>query len=390
MKILLVCESFSPKPSGGKAARYLFQILTDAGHDVRVTITSPSDANDRVIGRGQYDAIPAASNRRYYWRMYEMFNPHAIHQGFKDLVDEFAPDVVHFASFDHSKPTNLYRYCKTKNIRVVLQPWTMHFYCAQGYGFKDNGICAKCIDDGPQAAITQGCVSPRGVISQIERNSLRSQAFEADAVLSSNSDLDGLLERYGVDKDRIHRFPIPFDVSGITETPTTKGSYYIYYGQAASHKGINFLLDIFSELPEKTLRIYPMAAYAPARKCSDNVKIMPGIGWNNGLREAIAGSFAVLLPSLWMTPTEYSLCEALVMKKPVVAFNVGAHKNILANRNHAMIVDAQDMVQFKAAMYELERDPVLYERLATGGLARIKELNSPEKLHSQLMKIYLG
>lgn len=389
MKILFVCESFSSKLSGGKVVRYLHKILTSNGHSVKIAITSPFNELDTWIAGGEKFITAIPTKTRYYWRLYSLIDAHDVSPEFTRLVDEFAPDVVHFASFDHAKSPNLYRYCKSRNIRIVLQPWTMHFYCAQGFGYRGNQQCTLCIDCGFSTAITQGCASLRGVVGQLERSALHDTAIHsADVLLSSNIDLDGVLRAYGIPQEKIYRFPVAFDTSDTVAVPTTNGDYYIYYGQAVTHKGIDFIVDLFSELPNKKLRIYPMVAYSAGRRMPSNIDVVPGLGWDNGLREAIANAKAVLVPSLWMTSTEYSLCEAMIMKKPVVVFNVGVHKNILSDRENAMVVDVQDKVKFKAALEELEQDPMLYDRLAAAGAARIEEVNDPEKLHAQLMYAY--
>lgn len=390
MKILFVCESFSPRLSGGKVARYLFKILSEGGHEVRVAVTSPSDEEGLKVA-GYPDAVTQiSSRRRYYWRLYSLLNTADVPAAFKSLVEAFAPDVIHFASFDQTKSPNLYRYARSKRIRVVLQPWTMHFYCAQGFGFKDNSTCTRCLDNGFKSAIVQGCTNVRGAVGQLERVALKYQALEADAVLSSNSDLDGILHTYGVPSEKIHRFPVPFDINGSQAGPVTRGDYYIYYGQAVSHKGIDFLMETFSEMPQRKLRIYPMASFVPVVSCPPNIEIIPGIGWHNGLREAIANSRAALVPSLWMTSTEYSLCEALVMKKPTIVFAVGVHKNILAHRVTAMVSAPHDKLQFKASLSELEGDPALYSRIAQAGAEKIRAINDPAVLLAQLMQAYAG
>ena len=170
MKILFVCESFSSKLSGGKVVRYLHKILTSNGHSVKIAITSPFNELDTWIAGGEKFITAIPTKTRYYWRLYSLIDAHDVSPEFTRLVDEFAPDVVHFASFDHAKSPNLYRYCKSRNIRIVLQPWTMHFYCAQGFGYRGNQQCTLCIDCGFSTAITQGCASLRGVVGQLERS----------------------------------------------------------------------------------------------------------------------------------------------------------------------------------------------------------------------------
>lgn len=389
MKILIVCESFSSKLSGGKVVRYMHQILTSHGHEVRIAITSPFNKAETWIEGGDRFITAIPSRMRYYRRLYALANSNEVPAEFTRLVDKFDPDVVHFASFDHAKSGNLYRYCHDRKIRVVLQPWTMHFYCAQGFGFLKDHQCMRCITDGFSTAITQGCTGLRGCVSQLERASLRRMAVDsADVVLSSNGDLDEILKTYGISEQKIRRFPIAFDPSKTLPVTTTQGDYYIYYGQANSHKGTDFIIELFSVLPDKKLKLYPMAPYATEKSLPSNIEIVSGVGWDTGLRDAIANAKAVVVPSLWATSTEYSLCEAMTLRKPVVVFKVGVHKDILTHRENALVIEVGSREQFKAALDALEADAELYARLADGGAERVAEINAPAKLHAQLMDAY--
>lgn len=392
MKILLVCESFSAKLSGGKVVRYLHRILTDHGHEVRVAITSPFDKADTWV-EGADDFITVIPSRtRYYQRLHALGNKALVPHDFSCLVDRFQPEVAHFASFDHAKSSNLYWFCKQRGIRIVLQPWTMHFYCAQGFGFRGGQQCTRCITDGFATAIREGCTSLRGSVTQLERAALRKMATtSADVVLSSNSDLDAILVRYGVPAKKIRRFPIAFDTSNaraLTDAPTS--DYFIYYGQANDHKGTRFLIDLFALMPDKQLRLYPMAPYTPERPLTPNIKIIPGLGWDTGLGDAIARAKAVVLPSLWATSTEYSLCEAMTMGKPVIVFRVGVHKDILTPGRNALVIEVGDPEQFRDAVNALDSDASLRARLAEGGVECMEELNAPATLYAQLIDAYSG
>lgn len=388
MKILLVCESFSAKLSGGKVARYLYEILYNNGHQVEVAVTGNFDEDTPVVQRfpQQVTAIPKLTRLK---RLHSLLDHEVVPTRLVQLIEKFQPDVAHFASFDHTKSANLYYHCKSKGIRTALQPWTMHFFCAQGFGYRDNKNCQKCIDKGYLSALTERCVRPLSVFKQIERKILHDRVVtSADALLSSNRDLDEILLSYGISNTKLFRFPVAFDVSRVATPITRNGDYYIYYGQAEAHKGLRFVIDLFSRLPKKKLKIYPMAAMRITENLPPNIEIFNGLSWDNGLLEAISGAKAVLIPSLWKTSTEYSLCEAMAMKKPVVAFDIGAHKELLSHRKNAMVVNPYDAEQFLGALNELERDPELYARLSTGGAERIKEVNEPQELLGKLMAAY--
>lgn len=390
MKILFVCESFSSTLSGGKVVRYLRQILADRGHDVRVATTSPFDKADTWIAGADKFITSIPTRPRFYWRLYSLLNKFDVPVEFSRLVDGFAPDVVHFASFEHTKSLNLYRYCVDRKLRIVLQPWTMHFYCAQGFGFRDGRQCTRCIDDGFAAAISIGCTSLRGAVSQYERLLLRRLAIRsADVVLSSNRDLDNILLAYGIAEHKIRRFPIPFDPTKIAvREQKVSGDYFIYYGQANSHKGTDFIIDLFRQLPDKKLKLYPPVPYATNDPLPSNIEVVPGVGWGRGLREAIEGAKAVVVPSLWATSTEYALCEAMMMRKPVIVFDVGVHKDILTDRKDAIVVQVGSREQFKAALDALDGDPLLCGRIAAAGAARVGEINDADRLHNLLMSAY--
>lgn len=389
MKVLLICESFSSKASGGRVVRYLYKILSRQGHNVRVLITSEFDKGDSWMEGGDsfIDAMPGKALR--FRKLYSLADPTDVPVQFRRLLDEFQPDVAHFSSFDHTKSPNLYRHCAARGIRTVMQPYTMHFYCKQGFGFLHGHHCQRCLKSGFLTAVAEGCTKLRGAVDQLERLRLRDTVLDsADLLLSSNSDLDGVLANYGIEAARIQRFPIVFDTTEVAQLTTRRGEDYVFYGQAVAHKGAEFLIDLFRRMPQRRLSIFPMAPFAPPGGLPPNVRVIPGLGWANGLADAIANARAVLLPSLWMTSTEYALCEAMTLGKPVVVFNVGVHKDILTDRVDAMVVPPGDMNAFAEALDDLDGDPALYDLLAVNGATTIAALNHPDRLHRQLMQAY--
>lgn len=370
--------------------RYLHEILATHGHEVRVAITGSFNKADTWF-KGADDIITKVPNdTRSYQRLFSLANRWRVPQEFSRLVDRFQPDVIHFASFDQSKSANLYWHCKHRGIRLVLQPWSMHFFCEQGYGFREGQQCTLCISEGFGAAIRKSCCGLDGSLRQLERVALRRMATSsADVVLSSNSDLDTILTQYGVPAQAIRRFPIPFNVLQVPLPPDLPTEdYFINFGQADASKGTDVLMDLFASMPDKQLRFYPIGDYSPRRFLPSNIQVIRGLGWTSGLSEAIAKAKAVVQPSLWATSTEYALCEAMAMGKPIIAFRVGVHKEILVHEKNAMVIEPGDFKQFKAAVDALDVDTKLRSTLSANAIACIKEINAPEKLSRQLIDLY--
>jgi glycosyltransferase involved in cell wall biosynthesis len=310
--------------------------------------------------------------------------------GFKKFLQKFEPDVVHFASFDSSKPAQFIKIALDRGIKVVLQPWTMHFYCAQGFGFRDGHQCTLCLDGNYINAITKKCVPPKRVIGQIERLILNHYAIDAHAVLSSNHEMDILLGRYGIAKEKMFRFPIPFDCDSDQVNPAEEAEddYFIFYGQGLPYKGIDILIKTFQELPEHRLRVYPMQKMEVGLSDCGNISIINGVSWKNGLRTAILRSKAVIIPSLWSSTTEYSLCEAWCLKKPVVAFNVGVHRDIIKNWENGIVVEPYNTDMLSKSVRMLAGDRNLRRTIGLNGYKTVKAINQHEVLYAKLIAAY--
>jgi len=389
MKILLVCESSHINESGGRVVRYITKILKRDKNQVKLIVLSDR-RDDYELGdfyiENDVEFLPI--RRRLFDRIGRLFYKTKEVKTFIEILLKFSPDVVHFASFDHTKPSHFISEAKEYGAKVVLQPWTMHFYCSQGFGFRNGEQCTLCANGNYLNALTKKCVSIRSIPSLIEKKVLHKKAKKADLFLSSNSELDKILIKYGINQTDILRFPIAFDFTFLDNQTKKTGDYFIFYGQANSHKGLNVLLDVFANLPEQKLKVYPMNLLSKSISMSRNIEIINGINWNNGLGDEILISKAVLMPSLWSTSTEYALCEALLMKKAVVVFNVGVHKDIFKDGINALVVEPNDINSFAKAVLELDTNEELRLRIGENGYTTLLDINNPEKLYLQLMRGY--
>lgn len=390
MKILLVCESSHLYESGGRVVRYITKILKRDDNDVKLVVLSEK-RDDYNLGlfykENNVEFLPIS--KKLVNRIASLFFNTKEVKSFNQILKNFSPDVVHFASFDHSKPSKFISVATKFGAKVILQPWTMHFYCSQGFGFRNGEQCSLCANGNYFNALTKKCVTFRGIPSLIEKKITHNRALNADLFLSSNSELDKILSRYGIGKSHIYRFPIAFDYTFLNKQPEREDDYFIFYGQANSHKGLSVLLDVFTKLPEQRLKIYPLSRLPENSSNNKNIEIINGVGWTNGLSDAIVNSKAVLMPSLWSTSTEYALCEALLMKKAVVVFNVGVHKDIFKNRFNALVVEPNDLNAFVKAVLELDTNEELRKEIAENGYNTLLEINNPDKLYLQLIEGYL-
>ena len=394
MKVLLISESINNFDSGGKVVRYLAKVLISNNVKVRLVVLKRKSINEADNFNLIDDIVFLPIRSKFYFRIYSIFFNTKEIRAFQKILKNYTPDIVHFASFENSKPSKLISESKKAGSKVVLQPWTMHFFCSQGFGFKNNQICTKCANGNYLSALYYNCSNIKGIPGLIERFFLHKRALRATTLLSSNSTLNSILVKYGISEKNIFNFPVPFDCyTEVEENINTfklsnDKDYYIYYGQVNEHKGLKVLKSVFEKLPNIKLKVYPMSFLEKDSIPLQNVEIINGVSWANGLKEAIVNSRGVVIPSLWVTSTEYSLCEALFLKKPVILFNVGIHKDLFLHKFNAMVVNLNDIDSFVNAIIELENDSKLRLLLSINGYNTLIKHNRPEKLFNEMMSAY--
>lgn len=396
MKILLVCDSTYYQASGGRVARYLAKILKNNNHKVKLVVISGKREDsewDIFYKENEVEFIPLPNG--VLNKIASIFFNTKVMQRYKKSLQLFLPDVVHFASFDNGKPTQFIKESKKIGAKVVLQPWTMAFYCAQNFGFRENTRCTLCASGNYLNAFKNKCISPKGMFSLMGRRYLQKVAQQADVFLSSNTELDEILVKYGISKNKIIRFPVPFDYTSLIPMEEAKvpkldreKDYFIFYGQPTNFKGLNVLFEVFGKYVDKKLRIYPSPSLPVNTTTNNKIQILNNVNWLNGLGDAIADSKAVLVPSLWSTSTEYAMCEALLLKKPVILFNVGVHKDIFKNRFNAIMVEPNDIEGYAKGILELDSDEVLGKLIGEHGYDTLLEINNPDTLHTKLLAAY--
>lgn len=386
MRVLLVVDSYSKNLSGGLVAHHTADTLVQAGYIVGVFCYGPGED---VPGVKYFQKLSSSSALKHIWPGEEISE-------FKQVIAEFKPDVVHFCSFEYGKSRFLIEHSLAVGARVILQPWIYNFFCEQSYDYRLGKSCGLCASGNFMHSLLHRCGPLKSaLIHAFSRHLLRKTSLRCHSVLSSNATMDVVLHKYGFSKEKLVAVPVPFAPKRVEGLPVQDGRDFIFYGQVRDFKGAHLLLDALGACPQTEFSIYPAISDEGERlkkqfdKCRvRNVQVTMGLNWNSGLAERVACCRAVLLPSLWPTTPEYVLFEAMGLSKPVVAFNVGAHKEILVNRKNAMVVPCGDVRAFRAAIIELDNNPALRHEIGVGARKTFEKLTDSKLFLNRLVRAY--
>lgn len=184
---------------------------------------------------------------------------------FAARLQAFRPDAIHFACFNADKPAYMIEESIRAGAKVILQPWTHQYACAQGFACYREERCTECFDGNFERARRRGCqVGLRHFLESRARKRLRAASREC-VFFSSCSASDVMLLSYGAMPERIIRLPLQFAPAGLANQPRgiDKGAF-LYHGQVKAFKGLRVLADTVRALPDVDFLICP-----PGRQVQD-------------------------------------------------------------------------------------------------------------------------
>ena len=365
LRVLLMADSVSKLSSGGLVVNRLIEVLVANGAIVEV-FSEAKDPNSQ-----------AAENIKVTYASFsglQHVKSGSQARAFQHVLNNFNPDIIHWCSLDYLKSRHLIKIARSTKARLIAQPWVYNFFCAQGYNYYKGFACNKCLPNKFYNAILNSCgESNSQSLQAVSRMLYRQDILKFDKFLSTGIVMDEVLVSYGIEKHKIARIALPFNRSRLDYLNSTiceKRKSFVYYGQFKEFKGANQLatiakanqlveFDIYSTLDSRSA--VDMAAQGLDKL--KNVKLYTDRTWSTGLDINVAEAYGVILPSLWPTSTEYVLLEAMSLRKPVVAYNVGANKDLLRNYENAIVVESGDLTGFCEAVAELNANPELRARL---------------------------
>ncbi len=144
-------------------------------------------------------------------------------------------------------------------------------------------------------------------------------------------------------------------------------------------KGHRILIDALASMPETGPPVHvallgtgPLRAEIEERARARGVEQrLHLLGTRADIPNVLRCADASVLPSLW-EGLPMALLEAMASRLPVVATSVSGTRQVLTDGTHGLLVEPGDASALGSAMARLVNDPALRDRLADGGLERVR------------------
>ncbi len=258
---------------------------------------------------------------------------YGIRKSFRNALEEFMPDVVHFHNVHSYLSPEVVKMAKEYGCRVV---WTLHDYkllCPSYACLCNDKPCELCFKDKTNV-IKNRCMKGSlvaSILAYLEAKRWNRDWIQqyVDAFVCPSLFMAQKMEQGGFDKSKLHvicNFIDPMKLNSLKQrSKQHRDKYYLYIGRLSKEKGVKTLLEVASKLPYKL----KMAGGGPLkdelqllyRDCN-NIEFL---GHQNAQQvvELLSDASFSVVPSECYENNPLSVIESLCAGTPVIGADIG-------------------------------------------------------------------
>lgn len=331
--------------------------------------------------------------------VHRMVRPSACEKLAKTL-EEFRPDAAVICNIHNVLSAAALGVTSNSGARTLFYPFDNWFWCLRKYNYVpgDGGPCRAC-KDGPGGRVFQarcgGGLAPTLVSSATTHWLWSTGGFRSiHRWICATTFHRDLLRMRGVSETRIAEMDFPVEAD-LLDVPSAAEGPLLYYGSVAASKGLATLaralcaseglsIDLF--LTEKPGGDLARDLGEAAKR--NTIRVDSRKRWNTGLRDAVAASRAVVVPSTWDSVGEQVLLESQALGKAVVASDIEVHRRLVIQGETGWVFKVGDARELAACLAEAWSSP--RKALALGESARARSREAGGRWAAGFMSILVS
>ena len=324
----------------------------------------------------------------------------------EELIKVEYPDIAHVHLFWGGISGSIFKVLRKYNIPIVHTAHDYRMVCP-GYAFKNgkNEICEKCAGENFLHCISNRCSKGSFVMSTLMcmemyyRNCFMNPLENIDSFMFvSDFSYNKHLQYAPKYKEKhcvtMYNFQDAKVLEQVSRDLDTYDSYYLFYGRLSYEKGIQTLIDAFSELPNLKLKIVGTGPLENELKqlCLDKgITNIEFLGFKSGeeLFCIIKNAKFVCVPSECYENNPMTIIESYTLRTPVIGSALGGIVEIIEEKKTGYKFQFGDMDDLKRAINEAESlDKNDYSKMKDNAERFAEENFSKDVYYTKLMNLY--
>jgi glycosyltransferase involved in cell wall biosynthesis len=381
MRILLAHNSYLQPGGEDVAFQADVALLRNRGHDVRCYHL----CNDQILSMSRLSLA-----RKSLWNR-------DVSNEFVDLFRHERPDILHLHNTFPLLSPSAAAAARAHGIPVVQTLHNYRMICPNAQLFRDGQLCSDCVGRFvPWPSVAHRCYRESRVASAAADLSMLEQRLARRLGKSANLFV-ALTERArqqfidaGFQRERI--VVRPNFLASDPGPGRGSGEYAMFAGRLSPEKGIQTLLDAWSQMAEPLeLKI---AGDGPlrdevARVASEDPRIaFPGWQSRDDVLALLKEASVLVVPSLWSEGMPQIIVESLAAGTPVVASRRGAMSEMICHGESGLHFEPGDAQALAGAVTRAMTDRELLTRMRLNARAAFLQRYTAERSYDLLMQIY--
>ncbi len=398
MKVLLINNQHNK--SGGADVVYFntAKLLESNGHEIAFFSTlSPNniDSKQQQYFVEKFDFRNETLLNKITNSYKYIYNKKAS-QKLESLIKDFKPDVAHIHLFYGNLTTSIIDILKKRKIPIVHTVHDYRLVCpVNTFLDKHNKVCEKCLDKKYYHTLFNRCSENK--IKQSFMVMLEAYYWKYFGKAIYKIDAFIFVSEF-IKRKHLEVFPFiinksyhlyNFKISDNEIPNTNKGNYVFYFGRLSEEKGINTLLEAFSQT-NYNLKIAgsgPLSKYVKSIKKS-NIEY---VGWQTGdsLNSLIKHASFIIVPSEWYENNPMTVVESFSMGKPVIGSNIGGIPELVIENKTGFLFEMGDKDSLLNTLHKAHNvSSIDYTRLSKNALDFANKNFRKDNHYNKLIEIY--
>lgn len=290
----------------------------------------------------------------------------------KELVKIYRPEIAHVHNIYHQISPSILSVLKKNNIPVVM---SLHDYKLISPNYKFMCGARICEHKGHyykeifHRSIKNSYLASALCVAEIYIDKIfKLHQRNVDLFLAPSEFIKNKFVEYGFDERKIKVLPYTLETEEYSSfLPTGRGKKFILYlGRLSEEKGIEVLIDAMGELNniypnmagDVTLKIVgegPLEEKLKLKVQNLNLNNIEFIGFKLGkaLKQVVAESLAVVVPSAWYENSPLAIYEAMALGKPVIGSRVGGIPELVQENITGLLFEVGNHQELAAKIHYL-------------------------------------
>lgn len=323
-------------------------------------------------------------------------------------IKEFKPDIVHIHNtFPLLSPSIYWKINKMK-IPIVQTVHNFRMGCSNGLLLKNNKPCELCINGSSINAIENKCykdsylMTSNVVLMQKMHSVMGTYKKKIDRYIVLTDFSKEFLIKMNIDQKKISIKPNfvsenPFsnqnNIFSKSDFKKDKTHSFVFVGRISTEKGIDFLLQNFSDIDQKDINLIiigdgPLKSDLEKKFLDDSRIKWLGRLEKKEILDVVSKCTALILPSSFYETFGMTIIEAFSVGTPVIATNHGSLPYVVENHNDGLLFEFSNGNDLKEKIVLLSQNHHMRNKLSKNAINNFKRKYSEEVNYKELISIY--